>query len=205
MVGLGWAGNEIARFSDWKRLRSPFSQGLDAEPGGGVAGEYLSDADVSGQHLGRLVAGLAHDVALADSVHGGLGDASGAQRVAAQRLRLQTGAAGGHFEDPADAVLVEPAAGELAMAVDPAKDGTGGDARFGEPAAEGADRASLLLLPKGNADLTAGCLLVGLRAAEINDQAVLGEGEMGAVDRGKLLAAEGASVADKNQRPVAEA
>jgi hypothetical protein len=27
MVGLGWAGNEIARFSDWKRLRSPFSQG----------------------------------------------------------------------------------------------------------------------------------------------------------------------------------
>ena len=64
---------------------------------------------VLGEHLGRFVAGLAHDVALADSVHGGLGDASGAQGVTAQGLRLQTGAAGGHFENPADAVLVERA------------------------------------------------------------------------------------------------
>jgi hypothetical protein len=184
-------------------LRSLFSRGLDTEPGSGIAGEDLPDPDVPGEHLGRLVAGLAHDVALADAVHRGLGDASGTQRVAAQRLRLQTGAAGGDFENPADAVLVEPAAGELAMAVDPAKDGTGGDARFGEPAAEGADRASLLLLPKGNADLVAGCLLVGLRAAEINDQAVLGEREVGKVDRGKLRAAEGAGKAHQYQRPVA--
>ena len=125
--------------------------------------------------------------------------------VAAQRLRLQTGAAGGPLQDPADAVLVEAAAGELAMAVDPAKDSTGGDAGLGEPAAQGADRAGCLLFPKGNANLAAGCLLVGLRAAQINDQAVLGEGEVGQVDRGKLRAAEGAGEADKNQRPVAEA
>jgi hypothetical protein len=165
--------------SSEKPFFSEASQGLDAEPGGGVAGEDLADADVSGEHLGRLVAGLAHDVALADSVHRGLGDASGAQAMAAQGLRLQTGAAGGPLQDPADAVLVEPAAGELAMAVDPAKDGTGGDARRGQPAAQRADRAGGVLLPKGNADLAAGCLLVGLRAAEIDDQAVLGEGEVG--------------------------
>jgi hypothetical protein len=73
MVGLGWAGNEIARFSDWKPLRSLFSQRLDTEPGGGVASEHLADADVLGEHLGRFVPCLAHDVALADSVHRGLG------------------------------------------------------------------------------------------------------------------------------------
>lgn len=151
------------------------------------------------------MAGLAHDVALADSVHGGLGDASGAQAVAAQRLRLQTGAAGGSLQDPADAVLVEVAAGELAMAVNPAENGTIDDAGVGEPAAQGADRTGCLLFPKGNANLAASCLLVGLRAAEINDQAVLGEGEVGQVDRGKLRAAEGAGEADKHQGPVAEA
>ena len=91
------------------------------------------------------------------------------------------------------------------MAVDPVKDGAGGDARRSEPASRGADRAGYLVGPKGNADLAAGSLLVGLRAAEIDNQAVLGEREVGQVDRGKLRAAEGAGEADKDQRPVAEA
>ena len=180
-------------------------QGSDAEPGGGVAGEDPPDPDVAGKHLGRFMAGLAHDIALADSVHGGLGDASGAQAMASQWFRLQTGAAGGALQDPADAVLVEPATGDLANPVDPAKDGSGGDARRGEPMAQCADRASLLLLPKGNADLAAGCLLVGLRAAQVDDETVLGEREVGEVDRGELGAAEGAGEADENERPVAEA
>ena len=183
----------------------PFSQGLDTQPGGRIPRKHLPNADAAGKHGWRFVAGLAHDVALADSVHRRLGDASGAQAMAAQWLRLQTGAAGSPLQDPADAVLVEAAAGELTMTVDPAKDGAGGDARFGEPPAQHADRAGFLLLPKGNADLAAGGLLVGLRAAEINDEAVLGEGEVGKVDRGKLRAAEGAGEADKNQRPVTEA
>jgi len=204
-VLIGVRGNGIVCFNSRKPLRSPFSQRLDAEPGGGVAGEDLADADVAGEHLGRLVAGLAHDVALADSVHRRLGDASGAQAVAAQRLRLQAGAAGGPLQDPADAVLVKPAAGEPAMAVDPAKDGTGADARRRQPAAQHADRAGGIVSPKGNADLAADGLLVGLRAVEIDDQAILGEGEVGKVDRGELGAAEGASEADQNQCPVAEA
>ena len=144
---VGWDGQETGSSASaaGRPLRSPFSQrsvvgfqGSDAQPGGGVAGEVLADTDVSGQHLTGLVAGLAHDVALADSVHGGLGDASGAQAVAAQRLRLQAGASGGPFENPADAVLVEPAAGELANPSDPAKDGTGGDATT--PPTSGAER-----------------------------------------------------------------
>jgi hypothetical protein len=202
---MGWAGNGIVCFSKRRPLRSPFSQGSDTESGSGVAGEDLADADVAGEHLGRFMAGLAHDVALADAVHRRLGDASGAQRVAAQWLRLQAGAAGGHFENPADAVLVEPAAGELAMAGDSAEDRTGRDARIGEPVAQDADRAGFHLLPKGNADLAAGCLLIGLRAAQVDDEAVLGEGEVGEVDRGELGAAEGACEANQNQGPVAEA
>jgi len=185
-------------------LISPFSQGSDTESSSGVAGEDLADADVAGEHLGRFMAGLAHDVALADAVHRRLGDASGAQRMATQRLRLQAGAAGGPLQDPADAVLVEAAAGDPAMTADPAKDGSGCDARFGQPSAQRADRAGCHLLPKGNADFPASGLLIGFRAAEVDDQAILGESKMGKVDRGKLGAAEGAGIADKNQGPVAE-
>ena len=100
---------------------------------------------------------------------------------------------------------MKPAAGELAVAVDPVKDGAGTEAKRGQPALQRADRAGYLLLPKGNADLAAGRLLVGLRSAEVNDQAVLSKAEVGEVDRGKLGAAEGAGEADENERPVADA
>ena len=46
------------------------------------------------------------------------------------------------------------------------------------------------------ADLAAGSFLVGLRAAEVDDQAILGESKMGKVDRGQLRAAEGTGEAD---------
>jgi hypothetical protein len=115
LVRLGLAENEIARFSGGRLLRSPFSQGSVAQPGSGIPRKHLPNADVAGKHGWRLVAGLAHDVALADSVHRRLGDASGAQRVAAQRLRLQAGTAGGKLQDPAHAVLMESAARDLAM------------------------------------------------------------------------------------------
>jgi hypothetical protein len=52
--------------------------------------------------------------------------------VAAQRLRLQTGAAGGALQDPAYAVLVEAAAGGPAMAVNSAECGTIDDAGTGQ-------------------------------------------------------------------------
>jgi len=64
---------QAGSFTSRKALRSHFSQGLDAKSGGGVAGEHLADTDILGEHLGRFVVGLAHDVALADSVHGGFG------------------------------------------------------------------------------------------------------------------------------------
>jgi len=127
------------------------------------------------------------------------------QAMSTQRLWLQAGAAGGPLHDPADAVPVKPAAGELAVAVDPAKDGAGADARRGQPAAQRADRAGGVLLPKWNTDLAAGSLLVGLRAAEVDDQAVLGEGEVGEVNRSQFRTAEGAGEADENERPVTEA
>jgi hypothetical protein len=74
---------------------------------------------------------------------------AGAQAVAAHGFRLQTGAQGGPLQNPADAVLVEPAAGGPVMTVDPAKDSTGGDARFGEPALQRADRQVASSFPKG--------------------------------------------------------
>jgi hypothetical protein len=64
MVGLGWAGNEIARFSDWKRLRSPFSQGSVF---GGQIPSPEAALRVKISPI-RFVAGLAHDSASAKPV-----------------------------------------------------------------------------------------------------------------------------------------
>ncbi len=124
--------------------------------------------------------------------------------MAAQRLRLQTGAAGGDFENPADAVLVEPAAGELAMAVDPAKDGTGGDARRGEPVAEGADRAVGSSVPKGMPTLRPAASWSDFeRRRSMTRPSWVRRG--GQIRSRQLRAAEGAGEAEQNQRPVAEA
>jgi hypothetical protein len=65
-------------FSSRKPLRRLFSRGSDTQFGSGITRKDLSDADVTGAHLDQFVAGLAHDVALARSVHGGLGDKAGA-------------------------------------------------------------------------------------------------------------------------------
>ena len=124
--------------------------------------------------------------------------------MSTERLRLQGGAAAGPLHDPADAVLVEAAAGGPAMAVNPAEDGTIDNAGVGHPVTQGANRAGFHLLPKGNADLPSGGLLVGLQAAHIDDEAVLGEREVGALDCGKFRAAEGTGEAHQNERPVAE-
>ena len=66
VVEWGLAGNGIVCVSSRKPLRGPLYQRSDAESGGGVAGEHFADADVFSEHLGRFVAGLAHDVALVD-------------------------------------------------------------------------------------------------------------------------------------------
>jgi len=91
------------------------------------------------------------------------------------------------------------------MTVAPAKHSFGRDARFSKPAAQRAERADCLFLPKVNGDLAADCLLGGLRAVQSADQAILGEGEISTIDRGKLRTAEGAGEAQENQRAVAEA
>lgn len=106
--------------------------------------------------------------------------------MATQRFRPQTGAAGGPLQDPAAAVSVEPAAGELANSSDPAKNSSGRNVRFGEPAAQDTNRSGYIVFPKGNTDLATGHLLVSLRTAEVDDQAVISEGEVGRVDRDRF-------------------
>jgi len=130
--------NGIVCFGSRKPLGSPFSQRLDAQPGGGIARQHLADADVFGQHLGRFVAGLAHDVTFADAVHRRLGDASCAQAMAAKGSGFKSELRGA-FQYPADTVLVEAAAEDLAMMVDRAKGSSASDSGFPEPAAERAD------------------------------------------------------------------
>ena len=58
--------------SSRKPLRRLFSRGSDTQLGDGITRKHLSDADVTGKHLGRFVAGLADTIALADPVHRGL-------------------------------------------------------------------------------------------------------------------------------------
>ena len=70
MIGNG--ENGIVCFGSRKHLRMLFSRGADTQLGGGITRKHLSDADVTGKHLGRFVAGLADTIALADPVHRGL-------------------------------------------------------------------------------------------------------------------------------------
>ena len=69
-----------------QQLRNSCSQGPDAQTGGGVAGKHFADSEVLGELLGLFVAGLAHDLALAGSVHDCLSDPTGAQGVPFQNL-----------------------------------------------------------------------------------------------------------------------
>lgn len=82
------------------------------------------------------------------------------------------------------------------MTRDPAKDTSSHDARYGEPAAQGANRTVCIVCPKGNADRVLGCLLTGLRTAQIDDKAVRSQGKMHSVDRSEFRAAEGSGVTD---------
>src|SRR2546421_7556521 len=68
----------------------------------------------------------------------------------------------GALDDQGHRLLGETSLGQLAVAVDPPKDGPLADPAAGQPVTKGAHRAGLRVLAHGDAALLAGALLVGL-------------------------------------------
>ncbi len=79
---------------------------LDSETRCRILAKDLARADIAPQSRNRLVPRLAHNDELADAIHRRLGDASGAEGVAAELLRLQSGSRGCTLEELADRVSV---------------------------------------------------------------------------------------------------
>ncbi len=176
---------------------------LDPEARRRVVREHLPDADVLGQSLRGLVPGLAHDVALVGAVHRCLRRAAGAQRVPAQGLCLHPRAPCSPLQNPADRRAMDAARGEIAVTIDGAKDGPRFDMRFLQPPAQRTDRTRRRVLPERNTDLPAACLLIRLRAAQIDDQSVPAERDIGEIDGRELGAAKRAREAGQDQRAIA--
>jgi hypothetical protein len=72
------------------------------------------------------------------------------------------------LQNPADRCAIQNTRIDVAVAVDPAEQGTGFDAGFLQPAAQRADRARRRILPEGNTDLSATRLLIGLGTAQLS-------------------------------------
>ena len=79
---------------------------LDSKAGRRVLAKDLARADVAPERGHRLVTRLPHDDELAHAVHHRLRDASGAQRVSAERINAHSGPRCSPLQELADGILV---------------------------------------------------------------------------------------------------
>ena len=107
------------------------------------------------------------------------------------------------FDDQRHGLIGEALRFEVAVAIDGSEDWPTLDAALRKPVAQRAHRAGQRVRAERQANLAALGFLVGLRAAQLDDQAVGGEADIGDVERDELAAAEGAGEADQQQRPIA--
>ena len=134
-----------------------------------------------------------------------LGRTTGPQGVTAEGLGLHARATCGPLQNPADRRAMNAAPGEIAVPVDRAEHRSRLQVRCLQPLADGAHRTSRRVVPERNSDLAAAGLLVGLRAAQIDDQSVLAVGDIGDRDGCELRTAKRAGTADQDQRAIARA
>ena len=176
---------------------------LDPEASCSILAKDLARPDIAPQSRNRLVTRLAHNHKLPHTVHRGLRDASGAERVSAELLDLQSRPAGCTLEELADGVLVQAAPRYMTVSSNGTEDRAFSNPGPVEPLAQRSDRASVGARPKGQSHFASCTLLVSLRLADVDDT-VGGELEVTSIDEGKLRAAKSARETDQDKCGIPE-
>ncbi len=162
----------------------------------------MGGADVAGDGGGGAVAGLAHDVPDGGPAARRFGTEAGAQRVPGVGCRVQTRARDRAFEDCRDRARGERAPAYFPVAVDGPEQGPGGDPGRGEPELERADWTRVLPRPTRQDQNMAHPFGVGLRAAEVDQDALVRPNRVLDPDRGQVPAARRARETQQDQSPV---
>ena len=196
---LGW------RFCAWQLVRegpgSEISRALaaclDSEAGRRILAKDLARADIATQSRNRLATRLAHDDC-------GLGNASGAEGVPAERINTHSGPTCSSLQEPSNRVSVQTASRDMSIAADRPEDGTVGNSGSSEPLLERADRARILTGSEGQTHFSSRALLARLRFANADDDTVGGELQVIHMDTRQLRAAKSARESSQNDCGVTE-
>ena len=134
-------------------LRSEISRALatclNSEAGRRILAEDLAGTDVAPERGHGLVTRLLHDDELAHAVHRGLGHATGAERVPAELLDLQSRPTGCTLQELADGIGVQAAPRNMSVSSNGTEDRAIGNPGPVEPLAQRADRTRFLTGSKG--------------------------------------------------------
>jgi hypothetical protein len=128
----------------------------------------------------------------------------GPERVAGVLRRVEPGRSRGALDDPRDGAVGQPAGQQSSVPVDAAEERPIGDRRRLEPSPQSAHRAGGRVRAVRDSDLPPLALLVGLRAPERHDQAIVRANHVVEVQGDQLGAPERAGEAQQQQRPVAD-
>jgi hypothetical protein len=151
------------------------------------------------------VAGLLHNDELSYTVHGGLGDATSPERVAAELLDLQSGSPGCALEELADRIGVQAAPRNMTVLSNSPEDRALRNPGLVEPLTQRTDRAGIWTGTEGQTQLASGAFLVCLRFADGDDDAVGRELEVRYMDTGELRPAKPARESDQDECAVPKA
>lgn len=175
----------------------------ESEVAAGGGGQGVEGPEVAVEQDGEVfVPGLGGDPVEVDSGGVGGGGVAGAQRVAGDPGGGQAGGLGAFVQDAGERVGCQPVVADLLVA-EPDEQWARCLATQVPPGDEFADRVGGGTAPVGNADQGAGCVLVGLGAADVQQQAAGLGFDAGQGEGGELADPQRRGVAEQDQRGVA--
>lgn len=172
---------------------------LDSEAGGSVLAKDLARPDIAPQRRNGLVPRLTHDDELADAVHRGLSHAACPERMPTEFVDLQSRPHRCTLQKLADRILVQAAPRNMTVSLNGPEDRAFSNPGPVEPLAQRTDGTRILTGSEGQAYVSSGALLVCLRLANADDDAIDGELEVTYIDGGQLRAPKSSRKSGQHQ------